>query len=36
MNERIQKLREKSLTTQETISIERAKLLTEFYSSSES
>ena len=36
MNERIQKLREKSLTTQEIISIERAKLLTEFYSSSES
>ena len=35
MNERIKKLREKSLTAEETISIERAKLLTEFYSSGE-
>ena len=36
MNERIQKLRELSLNTEETISIERARLLTEFYSSGES
>ena len=35
MNERIKKLRELSLTTEETISIERARLLTEFYSSGE-
>ncbi len=35
MNERIQKLRDLSLNTEETISIERAKLLTEFYSSGE-
>lgn len=33
MNERIKKLREKSLNAEETISIERARLLTEFYSS---
>ena len=33
MNERIEKLREQSLSTEETISIERARLLTEFYSS---
>jgi len=31
MNERINTLREKSLNTEETISIERARLLTEFY-----
>ena len=31
MNERIKNLRELSLNTEETISIERAKLLTEFY-----
>jgi formate C-acetyltransferase len=36
MNERIKKLRENSLNTEETISIERARLLTEFYSSGES
>ena len=36
MNERIKKLRENSLNTKETISIERARLLTEFYSSGES
>jgi trans-4-hydroxy-L-proline dehydratase len=36
MNERIKKLREQSLSTEETISIERARLLTEFYSSGES
>ena len=35
MNERIAKLREMSLSTQETISIERARLLTEFYSTGE-
>ena len=35
MNERIKKLREISLNTEETISIERARLLTEFYSSGE-
>ncbi|MBT8383630.1 MAG: glycyl radical protein [Ignavibacteria bacterium] len=35
MNERIKKLREKSLNTEETISIERARMLTEFYSSGE-
>ena len=33
MNERIIKLREQSLNAEETISIERARLLTEFYSS---
>jgi trans-4-hydroxy-L-proline dehydratase len=33
MNERIKKLREQSLNAEETISIERARLLTEFYSS---
>ena len=33
MNERIMKLREQSLNAEETISIERARLLTEFYSS---
>ena len=32
MNERIMKLREQSLNAEETISIERARLLTEFYS----
>jgi len=36
MNERIKNLRELSLNTEEIISIERAKLLTEFYSSKES
>jgi len=36
MNDRIKKLREQSLSTEETISIERARLLTEFYSSGES
>jgi formate C-acetyltransferase len=36
MNERIKKLREQSLSTEETISIERARLLTEYYSSGES
>ena len=35
MNERIKKLREKSLAAEETISIERAKMLTEYYSSGE-
>ncbi|MCW8994711.1 MAG: hypothetical protein OQK77_02735, partial [Psychromonas sp.] len=35
MNERIKKLRELSLGTEETISIERARLLTEFYTSGE-
>jgi pyruvate formate-lyase/glycerol dehydratase family glycyl radical enzyme len=35
MNERIKKLRELSLNTEETISIERARLLTEYYSSGE-
>ena len=35
MNERIKKLRELSLSTEETISIERARLLTEFYTSGE-
>ncbi len=35
MNERIKKLREQSLNAEETISIERARLLTEFYSSGE-
>jgi trans-4-hydroxy-L-proline dehydratase len=35
MNDRIKKLREQSLNTQEAISIERARLLTEFYSSGE-
>ena len=35
MNDRIKKLREQSLNTEETISIERARLLTEFYSSGE-
>jgi formate C-acetyltransferase len=35
MNERIKKLREQSLNAEEIISIERAKLLTEFYSSGE-
>jgi trans-4-hydroxy-L-proline dehydratase len=35
MNDRIKKLREQSLNAEETISIERAKLLTEFYSSGE-
>jgi trans-4-hydroxy-L-proline dehydratase len=35
MNERIANLREKSLSAKETISIERARLLTEFYSSGE-
>lgn len=33
MNERIKRLREQSLNAEETISIERARLLTEFYSS---
>jgi formate C-acetyltransferase len=36
MNERITKLREKTLCTHPSISIERAKLLTEFYKSGES
>jgi formate C-acetyltransferase len=35
MNERINKLREQSLNAEETISIERARLLTEFYTSRE-
>lgn len=35
MNEKIKLLRDKSLNTEETISIERAKLLTDFYSSGE-
>ncbi len=35
MNERIKNLREQSLNTVETISIERARLLTEFYKSGE-
>jgi len=35
MNERIKKLRQKSLDVQTHISVERAKLLTEFYKSSE-
>ena len=35
MNERIKKLREQSLNAEETISIERARLLTEFYSGGE-
>ena len=35
MDERIKQLRERSLNLEETISIERAKLLTEFYSSGE-
>jgi formate C-acetyltransferase len=35
MNERIKTLRELSLNTEETISIERARLLTEFYTSGE-
>ncbi|MBK9099809.1 MAG: glycyl radical protein [bacterium] len=35
MNERIKKLREQSLNTEERISIERARLLTEFYASGE-
>ena len=35
MNERIKKLRDQSLNTEETISIERARLLTEFYTSGE-
>ena len=33
MNDRIKKLREQSISAEETISIERARLLTEFYSS---
>jgi formate C-acetyltransferase len=36
MKERIKKLRDNSLNLEETISIERARLLTEFYSSGES
>jgi len=36
MNERIKSLREQSLNTKASISLERAKLLTEFYKSSES
>ncbi len=35
MNDRIKKLREQSLNAEETISIERARFLTEFYSGSE-
>ena len=35
MNERIKRLREQSLAAEETISIERAKMLTEYYSSGE-
>jgi formate C-acetyltransferase len=35
MNERIKKLRDQSLSAEETISIERAKMLTEYYSSGE-
>jgi len=35
MNERIKSLRELSLNTEETISIERARLLTEFYTTGE-
>lgn len=35
MNDRIKKLREQSINAEETISIERAKLLTEFYSNGE-
>ncbi|MCF8232250.1 MAG: glycyl radical protein [Bacteroidales bacterium] len=36
MNERIRKLRENSLSARETLSAERAKLITEFYQSGES
>jgi pyruvate formate-lyase/glycerol dehydratase family glycyl radical enzyme len=36
MNERIKNLREKTLCTQPSVSIERARLLTEFYKSGES